>query len=38
MKKTILLTALLLQALFAHCGNETSAGYADVDWFENLIQ
>ncbi|MDO4981355.1 MAG: glycoside hydrolase family 43 protein [Prevotellaceae bacterium] len=24
--------------LFAHCGNETGAGYADVDWFEYLTQ
>ena len=28
----------VMLGLFAHCGNETSAGYADVDWFEYLIQ
>ena len=28
----------VMLGLFAHCGNETGAGYADVDWFEYLTQ
>ena len=28
----------VMLGLFAQCGNETSGGYADVDWFEYLIQ
>ena len=28
----------VMLGLFAHCSNETSGGYADVDWFEYLIQ
>lgn len=28
----------VMLGLFAQCGNETGAGYADVDWFEYLIQ
>ena len=28
----------VMLGLFAQCGNETGAGYADVDWFEYLTQ
>ena len=28
----------VMLGLFAQCGNETGGGYADVDWFEYLIQ
>ena len=28
----------VMLGLFAHCDNETGAGYADVDWFEYLAQ
>ena len=28
----------VMLGLFAQCGNETSGGYADVDWYEYLIQ
>ena len=28
----------VMLGLFAQCGNETSGGYADVEWFEYLIQ
>ena len=28
----------VMLGLFTHCGNETGAGYADVDWFEYLTQ